>query len=505
MHELKYNCSMNPCELRPSDEARSPLSMLVDVMVMVKRILTFSLALLILLPGSFSGWPQPEKIKRFNPGINLIHSDENGVVVDLRVLDYELEWETRNGKTYQEIIIPNAVLSGDPGKPQIPRYSALIGVPVDAKVELYVLSDEVATVMGRYTLPPAPRPAPLAQDLQPGRFMYEPDPAVYASLVVYPEVPARIAEEAWLRDQRIIVIELFPFQYIPATGQLIWHRYLQVEVSFNNGKAIRRDPEVLNRQGLEEGNISENPFETVLRNEILNYESAREWRGFPLADLLKRSALSQKLTESISQQVKIVVDRDGIYQLGYDELVSAGLDVGGLDPTTFHLTSQGQDVAIYVTGEEDFSFDQGDVLTFYGQKFRGDLLAQRYADEDAQWRSFFQQIPEDGSYTIWKPQFNATMLEKYTDENVYWLTYGATSGPRMGTIDGTPGDAQTPTSFRTTVRAEQSHEWKTTLFTSEDTWFWDVINVNAFTPVVTRTYTTTLSSPAWSSLGIRGN
>ncbi len=73
------------------------------------------------------------------------------------------------------------------------------------------------------------------------------------------------------------------------------------------------------------------------------------------------------------------------------------------------MTSQGQPVAIAVTGDADGRFDGADTITFFGQKFRG---------------TEFQ--------------------EKYTDERVYWLEAGGTAGPRIADVDATPREDLTP-------------------------------------------------------------
>ena len=160
------------------------------------------------------------------------------------------------------------------------------------------------------------------------------------------------------------------------------------------------------------------------------------------------------------------------------------------DPRNLRLTNQGLAVAIEVVGEQDGQFNSGDYLLFYGQRLRGDLLASKHRDEADDW------IVLNG----WQPQFNAKMVEKYTDENVYWLEAGATPGLRMSTINGTPAGAPVVDYYTATVRAEQSLLWKTTHFNDEDTWFWDEI-ITAYTGhIITRTYTTTLSAIAAAPL-----
>ncbi|MFQ5859553.1 MAG: C25 family cysteine peptidase, partial [Anaerolineae bacterium] len=230
--------------------------------------------------------------------------------------------------------------------------------------------------------------------------------------------------------------------------------------------------------------VQDSVFEPVLREMLLNYDSTRAWRVWPVTeDQLRLSNSANPKSEIRNPKSEIIVDHDGLYRLTYADLRAAGMDVDTVDPRAFRLTSQGRDVAIHVAGEADGRFDPGDSITFYGQKFRGTVLAERYADEMAHW------------LTLCRGCELAGMLEKYTDENVYWLTVGAEPGPRMATVDGTPTDtAPVPVYYRATVHAEESREWYTHHFAGEDTWFWERIQPGPAD--ATRTYTTTLTALA---------
>ena len=99
--------------------------------------------------------------------------------------------------------------------------------------------------------------------------------------------------------------------------------------------------------------------------------------------------------------------------------------------------------------------------------------------------------------TGWIPQFNAAQMEKYTDDNVYWLTFGGAAGPRMAAVDGTPGGASIPSVYTATVYAKQFNYYYSYSFTGEDAWFWDRLQPYVFvaTPY-TRTYPITLTAVA---------
>ena len=80
---------------------------------------------------------------------------------------------------------------------------------------------------------------------------------------------ARVVETAWQRDQRVARIEIYPFQYVAATGALRWHRHLRIELRFEGAGTPDRPATTTAHDG---------PFEQTLRNTLLNYGIARQWR-----------------------------------------------------------------------------------------------------------------------------------------------------------------------------------------------------------------------------------
>ena len=226
-----------------------------------------------------------------------------------------------------------------------------------------------------------------------------------------------MVETAWLRDQRLARIEIYPFQYLAAAGALRWHRHLQIEVKFEGGSTAG------NRLAVTPA--AAGPFEQILRGNLVNYDVARQWRSNVAAPQVASR------TAAASPRYKIVVDHDGLYRVTYNDLSAAGMAMTSLDPRQLHLTNQGLDVAVEVVGEDDGQFNPGDYLLFYGQRLRGDLLASKHAEEANDWLAL----------NGWQPQFNAKMVEKYTDDNAYWLEVGTTPGLRMTTVNGIPAGA----------------------------------------------------------------
>ncbi len=101
---------------------------------------------------------------------------------------------------------------------------------------------------------------------------------------------------------------------------------------------------------------------------------------------------------------------DGIYALDYTYL-SARLPIGTIDPRTLRMFWMGQETPIEVLGEGDGVFDPGDVLLFFGRNI-----------DSLYWQGL---LPTN----------------KYTGDNIYWLTYGGANGLRVSTRDGSGAGA----------------------------------------------------------------
>ena len=445
----------------------------------MKRLLNF-FSLLALLTGHLTPalakpTPQPEtqvpnEDSTSRNGIRVLRADTNGLTLALDTPETNLQRREAGG--FEEIILPGGDTRGEPGHPQVPVVSGWIGVPPGAEVTVQITRGEGKVLEGQYTLPPGPRPLPLEDDLEPGEMEIQPDPDAYAVDAWSPSVSVEVGEEAWVRDQRMMRVSFFPIQYNPAQRALRLYEHLQVEIAFTGGKTATT--------------ITQSAFENLFANTLLNYEVSRYWRV--------SNPQAPSTFQSLGPRFDMTVHQDGIYRVTYTDLQTAGMDVDSINPTTFHLYNQGEDVAIYVSGEEDDSFDPGDYVTFFGEKFRGDLLAERYASSMTR----NDGAPENNWFWLCLPGKCdlAGAFEQYTDDNIYSLTVGGTPGPRMGTVPGDPTGGTVPDVYTTTVRAEQSNYWWAYEFESEDIWFWSQIQKSTSTLPFTDTYTINLTNVA---------
>jgi hypothetical protein len=375
--------------------------------------------------------------------ISLMSSTPEAVVLAFTLPNYTLQEVWAQGLAFVRPQVAGLSPSDEPGAPQLPQISVLIGLPPTGTPHLRVLEAEQSCVPLAYPVYPAPAPVPIrteASKLPAGpTYEFALDEAIYAHDAFYPAQATHVAEIGWLRDHRVARVTFHPLRYNPVRGELEVTQRLVVEIHFDGDR---------DASALEASDASSLAFESVLRGALLNYQTARNWRARQ-PGLMTVAALNVPATQQGSY--KITVSADGLYRLTYADLQAVGLPVDSLDPRTWQLFEQGQEIAIRVEGEEDGSFDSGDSLLFYGRAPRS----------------------------------------RYTAHNVYWLRFGDTAGLRMTTRDVTPGTQSAGVAW-TTAHYEQNIYYDSVL-PAADGDHWYAADVRPDAP---QTVTLTLMSPA---------
>jgi hypothetical protein len=193
--------------------------------------------------------------------------------------------------------------------------------------------------------------------------------------------------------------------------------------------------------------VPTNPFEKILSRTIINYPQSVKWR--------KRKTPSipdTRILASPFPRYRIEVDSDGIFTVTHDDLINAGISLTGIDPRTFRLENKGREVPVYISGEEDGSFDEEDYFEFFGEFNRGE-----------------------------KTYFNLFALE-----NIYWFSWGGGLGIRLAEEDGglsepDPSQFVEPSSFEQVLHFEADQIivglTQPTVDTT-DPWFWKMLTTS---------------------------
>jgi hypothetical protein len=391
----------------------------MSVLIVLNVILTVLLALPASAFGAATGVPTVHALadKPVGP-VRLVGADSQGVRLELTTPVFDLTAPAAValagavGTACQQAQAEGFVQSAEVGRPQLPVKVVLLGVPPDAELALDVISSPARTIAGGITLCAARAPQPEAAGDQPQTYAEAVpalDPAVYGVDAFYPAETVRLIDLGFMRSQRIVRLEFYPVQFNPVTRELRVNDHVNMTLRYDqrpNGAQTAASA----------GPVTEpDEFETAYRNSLLNYDAARAFRRISASPTMAAAAAPTAAWTPPSPGYKVSVREEGIYQLTYSELAAAGLPVDQLDPRTLQMFEAGKKVAIRVLGEEDGKFDTNDVVLFFGQ----------------------------GANT------------RYTDTNVYWLSYGGEAGLRMSSRSNLAGGV-TAASFLTTVKKEDN-------------------------------------------------
>ncbi len=399
------------------------------------KIITISLLLILLINCGAStrvdGAPIAEASSIERPGnsetgnkpasINVLNQDEQGITFLVQIPWKELQQEEVfvDGKTYIDLSLSDWLETDAPGSPQLPYLTEQLGAPIGSEISVSVIPGKSheyslthpllpsATVRAVYpTLEFASEKFSVSETTS----ILEMDPAVYRQDQVYPGQMASVSADGFLRQQRVVGINLFPVQVLPSKNTLVIYESLEVKVSFSGSSVPFRN----------EIKPEANTYEQLFRSTLLNYDTARQWRidqsdsiGLD-GEFLAGNAVLPWSPPNPGWRIKTTAE--GIHKITYSELEAAGVPVSSLDPQSIQLFNEGTEVAVQIVGEEDGNFDESDFILFFARIFN----------------------------------------TKYSAENVYWLTYGSTPGIRMAEVDGTPSEQEIPTSFLQTKHIEKN-------------------------------------------------
>ena len=279
----------------------------------------------------------------------------------------------------QSISFPGCNFTTEFGMPRLPMQSTFIGVPSDVDFQLRIVEKRFSTHKIEAIVSTA--------DVEKNSF--------------YPARLAEIGKAGWIRENRILPIQLNPVQYNPVRREVRLYHRLVVEVHFSSIGTPTQPPVLSAIPG---GLHTESTlYDTIFEDMLVNPESAHRWRS-----AIPRSPAAPSLSPT-GPRYRISITESGMYRITAQDLTAIGIRLAAIAPETLRLTNKGKQIPIFVRGEDDNSFDPTDEIIFYGERQRGET-----------------------SY-----------IDPYSDENIYWLTWNSGLGIRMATKTPLPDTSNT--------------------------------------------------------------
>lgn len=336
-----------------------------------------------------------------------------------------------------------------PGKPQLPYFTKVVGLPPEGDLTAVVVSEKYITIKDKYILCNPEYLSPENPSEQ-GEIIYNEDPAIYKSDSYFPQKLYETNILGYSGDRYLGAVRIFPVQFNPVqkTVKIFTELTVRVNISGNKKKLF--------------GAGGTSPLESVADELIINNQFSQYWEKerepYPSA---KNWSLQD---ENTINKLKFYIEEEGLYKITYsylkdtlqfwqDSLGSAyqfDFDIERIDPRYLEVSNKGEPIPIYFYGEEDGSFDPGDYFEFYADINHGETC---YYDH-------------------------------YSQRNCYWVEIKETPGARMavedcGLYETDPREYRVPLFFDTHIHLEKQN-----LFTKlkdvdsvrEDLWFWNKIS-----------------------------
>ncbi len=378
------------------------------------------------------------------PAVRVVAEDGDGVVLGFEFAPVAVATDDA-GRVI--LTAAGAGLLHEPGRPVVPRVTALVALPPGTQPELDVVAEDWRA---------AP---PLALDpwIRPAGDFTEPSTLAADEFArPWPGAPC-VVSAGRLRGHDVALLEFYPARWTATTRATEFLRSATVR--------IRHRPAPAATPGVVPAGPGGDPyFDAPMAALVVNPSALERSSAAPSRAAAQIVPHAPTATNATFPPVRISVSRAGLYQVKGSDLTAAGVNLAGVDPRTLQLTSNGSPVDIVLEGEQDGVFDPADAVVFWG----------------------------------------VALDTRYTGTNVYWLAQATGTAPRMATRDTTPHGAAEVTAFRASLRGEGSLLYDSNAPAAQpaEHWWWERLDAppNSTYGSISDTYKATLHNmPASAS------
>ena len=319
-----------------------------------------------------------------------INYSSDGFIYTLNIVNepYKIEGHQKRIIDYY-----NAIDESNPGLPALPSKTFIVALPPYSKIKVQVINQKYDFIPN--VLPRSNPKISLAGDSSLIYSETEIEQKHYKS-ELFPSQQFEITGYTWIRDYYCAIIKINTHRYNWQKRQVEILNTAKLKVQFDEQK-----PFTLNTS-------AEGDFDESLEDVILNYEQVKNFRSFQ--PLITQDDSTGNWIDYSREYVKLKIPNDGIYRIYYNDVINYGLNPAQIDPLTFKVYWKGIQIPLYVSGENDNSFDPGDHIEFWATK--------NYGSTD-----YRTLVPMGEEYLEY--------MNRYTDTTIVWLTWDGENGERM--------------------------------------------------------------------------
>ncbi|MFC1557845.1 C25 family cysteine peptidase [candidate division KSB1 bacterium] len=333
-------------------------------------------------------------IPAFATDIKIHHSSQDEILISINNIQYKIDNIQIDGRIYNKLSAVGEAGSGNVGEPELPVITRQFGIPSGKEAHIELLETDFLILEKEYISPVPEMESYRIDDNNQIKYKYVFDKEVYSTDSFIPAAIEKIPNTGFIRKQNIGTLAVHPVQYNPLKKELKVYKYIKLLIRFTERSNIK------NVSG--ENRINLKHYKESFKN-LLNFSDVMKWNSARPIGSNKRMEKEAAGFSPGDFYYKFQTEADGLYKVTYDYLIAGGVDVSAFNPQTIKLFNKGEEVPVYVNGEQDGTFDNNDYIIFYGTR-----------------------------NTDSTEYFNL-----YSNRNVYWLTWGGNQGKRFEDYDGT--------------------------------------------------------------------
>jgi hypothetical protein len=438
----------------------------------------------------------PATVKAQPRAVRLLAASPTGVRLLVDVPEAQLEPVPSPGQGLQ-LELPGYDRGGGPGESRLPERVLCVAVPPQGTVR--VTASVAATDVREGILLANPSVAGRGEGMiggaTPGWALATGERGAGGRATGPPPSVARLIGLSWMRDQRVARIAVRPAEYDAADRRLTIHHRVEVEVRWEGGTEESRPV------------APPDPFESVYRAVLVNYEQGKAWRGAerparvaPVASRAAAPRMASVVPDTSlyagRRWVKIAIPTTGFYRVEFGQVRNSELFADSLNtpldslrlftwpglpvlPEDSYCDSCGlREVAIQFVEDGDGKFNKNQEYFYF------------FALGPSDWANFYDPSQPE----------TTSIDHPYETRNYYYLTIATTEDPMPDSslriasrsralLDTTV--AVTPLSFPERLHHEADNEYwpsaspitgleddgsyqRSTLFWEK--WFWTSLN-----------------------------
>ncbi len=319
-----------------------------------------------------------------------ISTTKNSVKFQIAIKD-RIALKDTNGVRY--ISFPNSLDESKPGSPVLPSKIVYVAIPPESKANVSLSNQQYNTYQN------------VNVEVNPGLIKRNDSTLGYSSQSLkreyfqtdqYPSTEYKIIGYTWLRDYYCAIIKINSSSYNWKLKQVKLLLSADLNVGYNQPHSFPVN------------NTPVASYDSVLSKIILNYNSAQNFRSF--RKLFTQQDSTGNWIDYANNYVKLTITNNGIYKIGYQDLINFGLTPAAIDPSTIKIYCKGQQIPLYISSGQPGTFSSNDYIEFWATK--------NYGSPD--YRTI---VPVGTDYLNY--------MDRYTDTTFVWLTWGGNPGDRI--------------------------------------------------------------------------